>query len=163
MSGSAAIKAKAGGGDEWTTPPDLWLEILEKYFPLDVDVFDPCPNTNRLLLGAKSDFGKDGLQIPWGDYAFVNPPFSDIAPWIKKAATLHTETVMLLPVRSDQPWWHENVQRGAIVFIRGRVNYVSPAPGKTAGASFPSCLVLFGDRWKHDLWWPRCHQNRRKK
>ena len=163
MNGASAIKSAGGSGDEWGTPFDLWSEIREKFFPI-CEIFDPCPNRSRILPGTyATKLESDGLKMDWGKFAFVNPPFSDIGPWIKKASAAPTESVLIVPVRSDQPWWHENVNRGAIVFIRGRVNYVSPIAGKTAGASFPSCLILFGDRWKHDLWWPKCHQNRRKK
>lgn len=167
MSGSEAIKSAKGAGDEWCTPIPLWLEIRDRYFPDVVDVLDPCPSKKRLLPKTVSktyDGYVDGLEHPWDTFNFVNPPFSDIETWIKLARSkthLNGKTVFLLPVRSDQPWWYEYARMGYIVFIRGRVNYALPDGGKTKGASFPSCLVIFNGSYGSEYWWPECHKNRK--
>lgn len=164
MSGAAAIKVAGGLGDEWGTPADLWEDIWQRYFHGNMTVFDPCPNLMRILNHTGYMNGPvDGLKLnKWGLANFVNPPFSDITPWVARALG-HPEalTVMLVPVRGDQPWWHylDNVK---IVFIRGRVNYFSPQKEKTTGASFPSCLLIFGGEPGVEFWWPECHRDRRR-
>ena len=47
----------------WRTPPEIY-ERLEREFNFD---FDPCPYP--------LPDGFDGLQVPWGDSNYVNPPF----------------------------------------------------------------------------------------
>ena len=169
MSGSAAIKTENGTGDSWCTPFDLWAEIQTKYL-MRIEAFDPCPNLDRILPGTFPTYNPqpgslfmDGLKMSWDPFTFVNPPFSDIAPWVSHASKQRGSVVMLLPVRSDQPWWHEYAPKALIVFIRGRVNYIDPARDKTTGASFPSCLWVFGMEPGVEFWWPECHKNRRAK
>lgn len=44
--------------------------------------------------------GKDALELPWCWFNWCNPPFSDITPWIEKAALeadLGNQTVMIFP------------------------------------------------------------------
>lgn len=165
MSGADAIKSVKGSGDEWLTPLPLWTEIRERYFGGNGKIFDPCPSPSRLLPGtyAKAE-GFNSLEQKWDLPAFVNPPFSHIYPWVDIASKRNGKVVMLLPVRSDQPWWYNYAKFGKVVFIRGRVNYENPESGKTAGASFPSCLLIFGMFWDGlvEYWYPECHQNRRK-
>lgn len=168
MTGAAVMKVAGGLGDSWGTPFDLWDEILDRYFSDGIPIFDPCPNRDRVIPLTYSGLTvRDGLGDTWGGNVFVNPPFSSIEPWVKKAwetsfENASTKIVMLLPVRADQAWWHMLEGKAKIVFLRGRVNYVDPAKDKTAGASFASCLVVFGDRVGVDFWWPLCHQNRRR-
>lgn len=57
--------------DDWRTPQKLYEE-LDKEFNFD---FDPCP--------FQSTF--NGLEIEWGKSNFVNPPYSQLKLWCKKA------------------------------------------------------------------------------
>ena len=167
MSGSAAIKAKGTAGDAWGTPQDLFTEIKEKYF--HSAPFDPCPNYERLLQGASyfpKDFNGDGLKMEWGaPEIFVNPPFSKIEPWVKKAHDVSfsdRRIILLLPARTDQFWFNYYAPTAKIVLIRGRVNYIDINSNKKSCASFGSMLMIFGNGVGIDFWWPDCHRNRRK-
>ena len=51
---------------------DIWLANLFRGWN------DPCP------LGGLED-GKDGLVESWKINTFVNPPYSNIMPWVQKA------------------------------------------------------------------------------
>ena len=39
--------------------------------------YDPCPHPRHS--------GFDGLEVAWGQKAFVNPPWGNIRPWVEKA------------------------------------------------------------------------------
>lgn len=63
------------------------------------------------------DVGVNGLVRPWFGRTFVNPPYSDVAPWVEKAWREMTSTpgpdviAMLLPAnRTEQPWWASHVE-----------------------------------------------------
>ncbi len=169
MENKALKNASNGFGDKWGTPPDLWMEIRKEIFRDDTTrVYDPCPGRHPLPV-TTTESG-DGLFTDWGAYSqvFVNPPFSDIWPWAEKAA-LHggegTTVVMLVPNRSDQPWWEAFAPFATITFIRGRVQYIDHRTGSVGKApAFPSVILTFGKRpGANQHWWPVCHQERMKR
>lgn len=119
--------------DEWRTPSALYAE-LDREFHFDLD---PCPMDVDVW---------DGLYLPWRFPAFVNPPYSSIAKWVKKAFEESMrepggKVVMLIPSRTDTRWWHEYIMKATeIRFIKGRLKF----GGAKHGAPFPSCVVVFG-------------------
>lgn len=173
--GSRAVKDKDGVGDFWQSPFELWGEIKGKVYPADSLVFDPCPDRSRILPGTWVTSDKsDGLNVDWRGPVFLNPPFSDIGPWIEKAVAHNDIVSFLIPVRSDSWWWHKYAHLGRIIFIRGRVKYVAPIEFVMArrakglppfpGPSAPSCVLVFGDgTGPNDYWTPACHLTRDKK
>jgi len=114
--------------DEWKTPESIYKQ-LDDEFHFD---FDPCP------LG-----GKDGLEVSWGKSNFVNPPYSQLKAWCKKAykESLKGKTVvMLIPSRTDTIAWHEYCMKAQeIRFIKGRLKF---GDSKNS-APFPSAIVIF--------------------
>ena len=76
--------------DDWETPD--WLKDLI-YDAYSINL-DPCPLN-----------GTGGLDLIWEGNVYVNPPFSDIQPWVEKAIRSPCKTIMLLPVRPSRPWW----------------------------------------------------------
>ena len=117
--------------DNWKTPIAVY-EALDGEFHFD---FDPCP------LNESPEF--NGLAIEWGQCSFVNPPFSNIAAWCKKAYEqwLQGKTVvMLIPSRTDTIYWHKYImQSSEIRFIKGRLKF---GDAKNS-APFPSVIVVF--------------------
>lgn len=93
--------------------------------------FDPCP------LRTSSN---DGLEIPWGERTFVNPPYSDPAPWVEKAiaeAGNGKTIVMLLRVDTSTKWFARLVQADAEMLWFSRRLHFSKGP-----ANFASMLVI---------------------
>jgi hypothetical protein len=94
-----------------SSPSPRWLlEIFS-------DFFDPCPlNDNPKI---------NGLEIPWKKKNYVNPPYSNKIPWIKKAIEEQEKgntTVMLLPFDTSAIWFFELVVPNAIILgFRGRL------------------------------------------
>ena len=121
----------SSASDQWSTPKDVY-EALDDEFNFD---FDPCP------LNDKPEF--DGLAIDWGKCSFVNPPYSDLAKWCRKAYEQWQKgktVVMLIPSRTCTKYWHEYVMKATeIRFIKGRLKFgeaKNPAP-------FPSAIIIF--------------------
>jgi site-specific DNA-methyltransferase (adenine-specific) len=135
MSGSFFPKSKT---DKWATPPELYL-ALDKRFFFD---FDPCP-----IEWQPGD--ADGLEIPWGERTFVNPPYSKVALWIKKAHDewkLGKTVVMLINAITDTEAFHKYILGNAqIEFVKGRVSFVNPLePEKKRQPNVrPSMIVIF--------------------
>jgi phage N-6-adenine-methyltransferase len=121
--------------DDVETPDDLY-KMLDKKFHFD---HDPCPL-----------FGKDDPKVPnalhssWGKSNFVNPPYSNIKPFLKKAIREKKKgktSVFLIPARTETTYWHKYVFGKAreIRFIKGRVRFKgfkNPSP-------FPVAVVIY--------------------
>ena len=114
--------------DEWRTPESVYKALDSEFRFND----DPCP-----------PHGQWGLERAWGTRTFCNPPYSQIAQWVKKA---YDETpagkliVLLIPSRTDTRWWHDYVMQATeIRFIKGRLKFY----GAKFNAPFPSCVVVF--------------------
>lgn len=78
----------------------------------------------------------EGLVDNWsGKIAFVNPPFSELLRWLRRA---HNEwrkgkvetVVCLVPVRTDSAVFHDTLSADADMFLlRGRVRFLDPRGG----------------------------------
>lgn len=141
--------------DDRGTDP-AWFAELHRRFAFTIDVAAASHNAK---LPHYFDAFTDGLTQPWaGERVWCNPPFSDIAPWIRKAWAEHGTTdviVMLVPAnRTEQGWWQDLIEpfrdRQACglttEFVRGRPRFI--APGRTEiGANerppFGCCLLIW--------------------
>lgn len=122
----------SSASDEWATPDGVYQELNQE-FSFDLD---PCP-----LGGAENGLAR--LFTSWdGRRVFVNPPYSDIRPWLERAGEALL-AVYLIPARTDTRWFHEIVLPKAteIRFIRGRLKF---GQAKTS-APFPSMVVVFNN------------------
>ena len=123
--------------DSWLTPSTLYKQLndIHKFN------YDPCPYKPIVF--------KDGLTTDWGTCNFVNPPYSDIAKWVKKAhleATKGNKSVMLIPSRTDTRYFHDYIyKKYEIEFLKGRLKFVDPenVKKKPMPSPFPSMLVIF--------------------
>ena len=75
---------------------------------------------------------------------YCNPPYSNIASWVKKAYyesfEPNTLIVMLIPARTDTRYFQEYIyHRSEIRFIKGRLKF---GDAKNS-APFPSMIVIF--------------------
>lgn len=136
--------------DSRFTPPDFMASIYSAFGDIDID---PCGNelssviAHRYILPSR---GGDGLNDDWsGRLAFVNPPYSELLKWLKRAHEQWTagkvETVIcLVPTRTDSPWFQEVLSRDADLFlIQGRVRFLD-SRGKGQHTPFSLMLVALG-------------------
>jgi hypothetical protein len=127
------------------TPPksDSWRT---DQFILDLvgEAYDPCPYNPRF----DNTRDEDGLHTDWlamsetyMQRVFVNPPYSNVMPWVKKAIKARNKgcvVVMLLKHDSSTRWYKLLHEHGAkFLPIYQRLYHSS----KTQ-ASFPSVLVV---------------------
>jgi len=113
--------------------PDRVYDIIKEKWGYDRQyLFDPCP----------VDAPFDGLDIAWQRVNFVNPPYSRLTAFVYKAmmeATDGYESIMLLPSKTDQEWFHEIIKEGyEIEWIKGRLRF----KGEKWGATQPHFLCL---------------------
>lgn len=125
--------------NEWSTPQELFND-LDKQFNFDLDVCATSENAKCKNYFTKVD---DALSKDWKGRCFMNPPYSEIAKWTKKAyeeAQKGSIIVGLLPSRTDTKWfWNYIYGKSEIRFIKGRLKF---GDSKNS-APFPSMIVVW--------------------
>lgn len=130
--------------DEWLTPP----EIIEALGPFDLD---PCSPLDRPWDTAAHHLTveDDGLDHDWAGRVWLNPPYSDVAPWMERLAQ-HGRGIAMVFARCETSWWFEHVwpHATAFLFLRGRVTFRRPdgsRPREGHNAGGPSVLIAYGE------------------
>jgi len=99
---------------------------------------DPCADRRSPIWGEiknRFELQANGLACGWFGHCFVNPPFSNIEPWIDKAlrelpSNVESVTFLLPANRTDQLWWRwvwaEYTDQFAMLKKRPRLSWLSP-------------------------------------
>lgn len=137
--------------DLWRTPPALFASLDAEFcFQLDAAAA-PHNALCRKFITAE----QNTLETPWADYlsipgyVWLNPPYSDITPFVKKAAAESAKqigTVMLVPADTSVGWFKEAIQTASEVrFITaGRLAFINPVTGKpVSGNNKGSMLIIW--------------------
>lgn len=141
--------------DDRATHPSLF-DPLHQRFGFTLDVAASARNTK---CPRYFDRATNGLLQPWaGETVWCNPPYSAIAPWVRKAWDEHGTAdtiVMLLPAnRTEQGWWMDLVepyrdQPGSpltVEFLRGRLRFIRADRdeiGPNERPPFGCCLLIW--------------------
>lgn len=132
--------------DLWQTPPEIF-SALHKEFDFQIDVAASDANhllpfyfteTESALTQTWSPPGKEG-------YVWCNPPYSEITPWVLKAADQNKYgcigTVMLVPADFSVGWFRQALASVSEVRIitGGRLSFVradtkQPVNGNNKGS-----------------------------
>ena len=122
--------------DTHITPDKVFDMILETWGIEKDMMYDPCPVD-----------GTDGLTTSWKDINFVNPPYTLLKEFVAKAleeSNYGNRSIMLLPAKTDQAWFHDLVynHRGVeIKWIKGRLKFKN----NKWSATQPNFLTLIQD------------------
>lgn len=137
--------------DDRQTLPETFAEFQERFeFTVDSAASDHNAQLPRYWTREQ-----DGLTQDWsGERVWCNPPYSNIRPWVEKAAKREAEiTVMLLPAnRTEQAWWQDIIEpmrhegKCRVEFLRGRMRFIAARDTKIRPNQRPPfgvCLVIF--------------------
>ncbi|KMK11699.1 adenine methyltransferase [Pluralibacter gergoviae] len=135
----------------WQTPRPLF-EALNAEFSF---VLDAAASAENALCRRFITAEQDTLVTPWADYmtipgyAWLNPPYSDISPFVKKAAAeseTQIGTVMLVPADTSVGWFSEAIRTASEVRLitAGRLAFINPEIGKpVSGNNKGSMLIIW--------------------
>ena len=144
--------------DLWRTPPALFAALDAEFcFQLDAAAA-PYNALCRKFITAE----QNTLETSWADYlntpgyVWLNPPYSDITPFVKKAAVESSNqigTVMLVPADTSVGWFKEAIQTASEVrFITaGRLAFINPVTGKPVSGNNKGSMLII---WRP---YPRTH------
>lgn len=144
MSLSRVVFSKTS--DEWSTPQGLY-DSLNAVWDFTLDA---CATAENAKCDRFYTREQDGLLQDWsGERVWMNPPYSKIGLWMRKAwqegQKPNTVVVCLIPARTDTKYWWDYVMTvwpHGIQFIKGRLKF----GGMKNSAPFPSVIVMFGGR-----------------
>ncbi len=144
--------------DLWRTPPALFAALDAEFcFQLDAAAAPHNALCRRFITAEQNT-----LETPWADYlnvpgyVWLNPPYSDITPFVKKAAAESSNqigTVMLVPADTSVGWFKEAIQTASEVrFITaGRLAFINPVTGKPVSGNNKGSMLII---WRT---YPRTH------
>jgi transcriptional regulator with XRE-family HTH domain len=136
--------------DSRFTPPDFMEQIYTAFGEIGID---PCAHLLSSVVARRRIIhseGGDGLTEDWsGRLAFVNPPFSKLLVWLRRAYAQweagNVQTVVcLVPVRTDSAWFHETLSGAADIYLlQGRVRFLD-RQGKGQHTPFSLMILTLG-------------------
>lgn len=147
--------------DRWATPP-AWFAAIQKALGLAV-VFDVCAEHATSKCGAARcwTIDDDALARDWRDelrrlsplpVAFMNPPYSDPAPWVAKAAEEAGKgmfVIGLLPDTRDRAWWKVHIEGVApLVLVPDRRIQFQKPDGTPSRGNFQGSAVPLWTPWR---------------
>lgn len=138
--------------DEFRTPP--WLFAWRnRRFLFEIDAAATHENALCSLYYTKEE---NALAHRWDDMVpdeplprvWCNPPYSDVEPWLEKAAEEARRgilTDMLLPAMNGEVYWGKYVHgvAGEVTFINGRISFLRPDCSEARGNRVGSILVTW--------------------
>jgi DNA N-6-adenine-methyltransferase (Dam) len=136
--GGNPLLSSAVDGDTWMTP----RFILGQLGKFDLD---PCAAELKPHWIAKTSYtiADDGLAAGWTGRVFMNPPFSNTGPWLRKHAD-HACGISLVPASVESVVWREVVWKRAhaVLLLHGRTRFCNPDGSSTTGRPLRSIALL---------------------
>jgi hypothetical protein len=136
--------------DSYCTPS--WLTVM---LP-EVDL-DPCSNSRSTVRARKTyslERGEDGLRLPWRDAVFINPPYSDVYPWVDRLWNCYdrsegvTSAGFLVNCDPSTKWWKVLCSVLPVRFDFDKRIQFDPPPGVTRSSnSKPQSLLCDEAFW----------------
>lgn len=144
-------KAMERTRDTWSTPDDLFGHLNDE-FGFEVDV--AADRNNRKC---SAYFGldhveadrRDALTQSWAPrVCWLNPPYSNVAPWLQKAceeAQQGATVVVLVHFDPSTRWWANwAIRADEIRVLTGaRVRFTPPEGIKASSNTRPSALLVY--------------------
>jgi phage N-6-adenine-methyltransferase len=143
---------------DYGTPPELIQAVKERLHIKDFGI-DLAAGMDNAQATVWFNEEQDSLAQNWAkdlgkDWGWLNPPFSNIEPWVMKASQESNNgahIVMLVPASVGANWWRHWVEPWAYQsFLNGRLTFV----GETT--PYPKdCALLLYTPWGftgHEVW-----------
>jgi phage N-6-adenine-methyltransferase len=139
--------------DAYQTPPEVFAPLNAEFnFALDV-----CASNLNALLPHYITEQDNCLTADWcyfsgsnettGWYAWMNPPYSDIGPFVKRAAEMAAQgigTVMLVMMDQSVGWYRDAIKtcQEVRLVIGGRLSFIDPSTGKPAAGNNKGSMFI---------------------
>ena len=122
---------------DWATPPNF-LTAVKKRLLIGEFTFDLAASPSNRVCEGFFSIEDDSLSKDWAalgkGWLWLNPPFGDIGPWVRKAreeARKGASIAVLVPASVGSNWWRDYVHQNMcdVYFLNGRITFVgAPDP-----------------------------------
>ena len=115
--------------------------LSNRFGPFDLDA--AADDDNHLCERYNTVADGNPSRAKWLGRVWVNPPFGDIGPWVKKAAA-HSETVVMLTLANiSSPWFLAAVRHAGLFLPNRRIHFWHP--GRPPGSpDRDTAIFVFG-------------------
>ena len=128
----APVSAAPGyDGDEWYTPAE-YVEAARKLMGvIDLDPASCEAAQGVVQAGTYYDKQKDGLKHPWFGKVWLNPPYSDPAPFTDAASRMYRDgvieaSVILVNNATETGWFQRLLALYPACFLNRRISFWHP-------------------------------------
>lgn len=132
---------KEKASDTYLTPPAL----VKALGPFDLD---PCCPPNMPWKTAKRmiSLPEDGLTAQWKGRVWLNPPYSDVRPWVDKFVA-HGSGIALVSAKSTDARWGQALLNGchSAYWLAGRLLFHKADGSETFGKFLSNMLVAVSE------------------
>ena len=128
--------------DLWQTPKALFNNLNKEFvFNLDVAASEQNHLVDNYLTAEDN-----ALIHEWHKSNYLNPPYSDIGPWINKASIEHEKgktIVILVPADTSVKWFKRAIETcNEARFISGRLSFINADTKKPVNGNNKGSVLL---------------------
>lgn len=124
--------------DEYYTPPEIFEQLGLK---CDIDVCAPSGGLDWIPAKRSFCIADDGLTQKWKGKIWMNPPYSQPAPWVERF-TMHGNGICLVPVTKSK--WFQALWESDGVFVLNQVRRKFIRFGKPQSILFATVFAALG-------------------
>ncbi|GLX62397.1 phage N-6-adenine-methyltransferase [Proteus vulgaris] len=147
------MKTDYGGSHTPKELRDRWQTPLPLFAALDAEFgfyLDASADKNNALCSHYLTEKDDSLNCDWESYGaiWINPPYSDIQPWINKSAEQCKKQlqpiVMLIPADTSVGWFNsalETVDEVRLI-TGGRISFINAGTNKPVNGNNKGSMLL---------------------
>jgi hypothetical protein len=133
--------------DERYTPPEILAAVLE-FWPQGIGL-DPCWSRESLVRArTRWTLEDDGLSEPWDGHGtiWVNPPFSNVAPWLLRCANVQglDDEVLVICKADFTTTWAAYLWTADMVCIRSKRDQFLTPNKRLGSPTWGSVLAYWG-------------------
>jgi len=133
-------------GDDYETPPTLFDQACINYQIRPT--LDVCASEKNTKCKNFFTEKQDSLMYEWRETFFMNPPYSKVDRFMKKAYYQHLkhgiDGLILVFAKTDTKWWHNFVEdKAEIHFIKGRIKFYKNGFQTKNSAPYGSCFLIY--------------------
>ena len=104
---------------------NITLTPLDLISSLGIFDLDPCAAPYHITAKEHILLPRDGLKEEWNGRTWLNPPYNNPIPWLKKLSE-HNNGIALVLASMEVGWMHDYVfpKANSILFLRGRPKFM---------------------------------------
>jgi phage N-6-adenine-methyltransferase len=118
-------------GDEWYTPSEYVEAARDLMGAIDLDPASCDAAQEVVQAGTYYDKQRDGLKQPWFGHVWLNPPYSDPAPFTDAASRMYRDgaidgCVILVNNATETGWFQRLLALYPACFLNKRISFWHP-------------------------------------